>query len=195
MLTFKDDYGHRGEVYMKTRPVNIVCPIFYTPETMNVAMLKRLLESLKYSDSKIFSLSTRKELELAYKQAIDTVGGYDVKFIREFKEDSPFKAKSWFYGEVKETGEQLVIKVASGEIQKYLQIFVSSSNLASMTGLLAELGAKFRRKVEDKDKTVEKPEEKVVLKPMKDQKARDEIERSVLLLDKYAESEIKAHDE
>jgi hypothetical protein len=195
MLTFVDEYGHRGEVYMKTRPVDIVCPIFYTPETMNVAMLKRLLETLKYSDSKIFSLSSRKELELAYKQAVDTVGGYDIKFIREFKEDTPFKAESWFYGEVKETSEQLIIKVASGEIQKYLQIFVSSSNLASMTGLLAELGAKFRRKVEDKDKTVEKPEEKVVLKPIKDQKTRDEIERSVLLLDKYAESELEVHDE
>jgi hypothetical protein len=192
MLTFRDDYDHMGEVYMKTRPVDIVCPIFYTPETMNVAMLKRLLESLKYSDSKIFQVGSRKELEKAYLLAVDTARGYDIKFIREFKEDNPFMAESWFYGEVKETGEQLVIKVAGGEIQKYLQIFVASSNLASMTGLLAELGAQFRRRMEGKEATAE---EKVVLKPLKDQKVRDEIERSVLLLDKYAESEIGAKDE
>jgi hypothetical protein len=181
-----------GEVYMKRRPVDIVCPIFYTPETMNVAMLKRLLETLKYHDSKIFQVDSKKELEKAYHLAADTARGYDIKFIREFKEDTPFKAESWFYGEVKETGEQLVIKVAGGEIQKYLQIFVASSNLASMTGLLAELGAQFRRRMEGKEAPAE---EKVVLKPLKDQKVRDEIERSVLLLDKYAESEIGAKDE
>jgi len=192
MLTFRDEYDHMGEVYMKTRPVDIVCPIFYTPETMNVAMLKRLLDTLKYSDSKIFQVGSKKELERAYGQAVDTARGYDIKFIREFKEEIPFKAETWFYGEVKETGEQLVIKVAGGEIQKYLQIFVASSNLASMTGLLAELGAQFRRKMDGTEKA---PEEKVDLKPLKDQKVRDEIERAVLLLDKYAESEIEAKDE
>jgi hypothetical protein len=182
-LTFKDTYDHPGEVDMKRRPVDIVCPIFYTPETMNVAMLKRLLETLKYHDSKIYQVNGRSGLEHSYKLAVETVGSYDVKFIREFREEAPLQVESWFYGEVKETSEKIVVMVAGAESTQYLQIYVASSNLASMTGFLAEAGSRFRTQLKKQSNI------KTGLNPVTDESIKEEVERSAMLLDKYAHEE------
>jgi hypothetical protein len=183
--TYIDGDGNPGEAEMKRRPVDIVCPIFYTKETLNVAMLKRLVGELKYKDSKIYNIESKPTLKAAYMLAVEAVRGHDVKLIREFKEPDPYEAETWFYGEVRETDEKLVIRVAARETEEYLEIHVASSNLASMTGLLAELGSEFAKKVDERAIVKE------VLQPSTDRDIKKEIEKIRLLLDKFAESEIE----
>ena len=186
-VRFTDTSGNNGDAEMKRRPVDIVCPIFYTVETINVAMLKRLLGELSFSDSRIYEVKDPGALPEAHALAVTSVKGHDVKLVREFKEE-PYQVETWFYGEAKETEEKLVIKVSARSSGSILEIFVASDNLASMTGLLAELGAEFRRKLDDKG--IDR--ESLLLST--DERMRDVLKETALLLDKYAESEARPED-
>jgi len=71
----------------------------------------------------------------------------DIRFVRDFMEKEPWEAESWFYGEVQDTEERLVIKISVNSANQYIEVFVASSNLSSMTGLLAELSSDVMGKV------------------------------------------------
>jgi hypothetical protein len=82
----------------------------------------------------------------------------------------------------------MVIRVSSKVSMKFLEVFVASSNLATQTGLLAELGISINSRIKrlgivDKD---------VLLETSPDIKAV--MERTALLLDKYAEAEVPPGD-
>jgi len=187
-LTYLDFKGVLQHADMKRRPVDIVCPIFYTPQTVNVAMLKRLLGELSYKDSRIFKIDDLDILKKAYGLAKDVVSGHDVKMVREFTEPMPFQAESWYYGEISTGDENLVIRVAVRESGQYLEMFVASKNLAALTGLLAEITKKVREKVEQfgaRGTTVEFHVDKAL---------KAQIESTTSLLDKYAETEMPPRD-
>jgi hypothetical protein len=182
-LMYFDSFGKKQTADMKRRPADIVCPIFYTMETVNVAMLKRLLKELKYSDRRIYEVRSRPTLKAAFKLAKGVARGHDVKEVRELSEDKPFEAEAWFYGETKMSEEKLVIRIAARENIGYLELFVASGNLASLTGLLAELGHEFIKKVKGQGIMSN-------VLPSVDDDIRDQIDNTMLLLDKYAEAEI-----
>jgi hypothetical protein len=172
---------------MKRRPVDIVCPMFYTKETVNVAMLKRLIDTLAYKDCRMYRFESKKNFEDIFKIGKSIVQGYDVKFVREFVEKSPFQMEAWFYGKTKETNEEMVIKVGVTEADRILEISVNSSNLATLTGLLAELRNKVRKELE-RSKNVGK------VGFVSEKNREDIICRTTSLLSKYAETELKADE-
>jgi hypothetical protein len=187
-LTYYDFKGAINHMNMKRRPVDIVCPIFYTAQTVNVAMLKRLLGDLQYHDSKIYKISDVPNLKSMFNAAKDAVTAHSVKFVREFTEESTGDTEAWYFGEVQTSGEKMVIRVSSKVSMKFLEVFVASSNLATQTGLLAELGISINSRIKrlgivDKD---------VLLETSPDIKAV--MERTALLLDKYAEAEVPPGD-
>jgi hypothetical protein len=139
VVGFKDPYGHQGKAHMKRRPVDIVCPIFHTAENINVAMLKRLLGEVKYSDSRIFMVPEKVEIRKAIDAAKEAVQRHDIKLVRELNQDKPQVIEAWYYGTTSETKEELILKVSIREESRTLEAFVACSNLASMTGLLAEM--------------------------------------------------------
>jgi hypothetical protein len=181
-VTYFDGYGVQGSAAMKTRPVDIVCPIFYTKENINVAMLKRLIKELKYNDTKVYQITEVENLKVAYKVAKDCIQAHDVKSVREYGLDSPYEAELWYYGEVKGTDEQIVIRAAAREWQHSLSIFVASRNLASMTGLLAEIGKDFGRAMEEWTL-------KGAMSTLMDETAKGEIAKTLSLLEKEKEAE------
>ena len=185
-LTYYDFKGEINHVNMKRRPVDIVCPIFYTAQTVNVAMLKRLLGDHQYRDSKIYRIGDAKTLGSVFGAAKEAVSAHSVKFVREFTDDESGDAEAWYFGEVQTSGEKMVIRVSSKVSMKFLEVFVASSNLATQTGLLAELGISINSRI----KRFGIVEREVVLETSPDIKAV--MERTQLLLDKYAESEAPA---
>jgi hypothetical protein len=182
-VTFTDNFGIKGDVEMKKRPIDIICPIFYTKETVNVAMLKRLLNELAYHDSKIFNITDRVALKQVYEITNEIARGYDIKFIREFKNEQQLEMESWYYGEVKEMNEKLIIRITARESQKIFEIFVASSNLATLTGLLAELGGRLRKKV---DAQIELSGRII---SNTDENLKDEVAHSKLLIEKQLKIE------
>jgi hypothetical protein len=178
-LTYKDFKGRLAHVDMKRRPVDIVCPLFYTPQTLNIAMLKRLVGDLKEKDSRIFQLKFDTTMEAIYEKAKEVVQGHDVRFVRELKDEGSKTSEAWYYARVKTTGEEMVLKVAAREDTRTIEINVASSNLANLTGLLAELGTTVGEALQGAE-------------PLTDEEVRSTVERSGTLLDKLSEAEASA---
>jgi hypothetical protein len=170
--TFKDEFDNTGEAVMKTRAVDIVCPIFYTPETINVAMLKRLLGDMRYRDSKVYRLAPQIPIQKVYEIAKLAIQKHDVKMVREYSEFDPFANEAWYYGSTSETEEEIVIRVTVREDTNTLEIFVACTNLGSMTGLLAEIGHNINQLAIDAGFKVLKPSTDPGLKKYLDQKPK-----------------------
>ena len=154
--------------------------IFYTPETVNVAMLKKLLQEADYKDSRIYRVTPTVPLERFFEMAKGVVQKHDVRFVREFVEESPFIGEAWYYGLVSETKEETVIRVTLREKSSTLGVFVACSNLSSLTGLLAELGNEMNGSTHE--------QELGTLEPSTDPAVQRRLNRLALLLDRYGDS-------
>jgi hypothetical protein len=153
-----------------------VCPIFYTDTNINSAMLKRLIEEVKYTDTRMYQIPENIEPAEAFDFLKQAIQRHHVRFVREFKEKKPYWAEAWYYGKIHTVGEEMIIRATVREKTRSIEVFVASGNLATLTGLLAELSHDLKSML----KEIERLEDKDKVK---------EIERSTLLIDKYLEHE------
>ena len=188
--TFKDASGQFGAVTMKRRRADIVCPIFFTEENANTAMLKRLIhEELKESDSKIFTIPKMLPAVDAFQLGKEVVRGHDVRFVREYTDGGdglPFHGEAWFYGVTKVKKDKMVIRTSIWEDRNTIEFFVASSRIQAITGLLAEMGQNLNKAL--KEKYLGRVEAHLVVDP--DQ--QEEVKGLELLIDMDSESEMEA---
>ena len=175
-LIYRDYRGTLKTVIMKRRPADIVCPIFYTDTNINSAMLKRLIEEVKYTDTRMYQIPADVEPMEAFDFLKQAIQRHHVRFVREFKEKKPYWAEAWYYGKIHTIGEEMIIRATVREKTRSIEVFVASGNLATLTGLLAELSHDLKSML----KEIERLEDKDAVK---------EIERSTLLIDKFLEHE------
>ncbi|MEW5761564.1 MAG: hypothetical protein AB1779_12460, partial [Candidatus Thermoplasmatota archaeon] len=180
ILAFKDYRGNLETKKMRRKLVSVVCPIMYTDENINTAMLKRMIaEELKQKDIKIFAIPFGVSYEHVLDIAKRAVQHHDVRFVREFKELEPFTAEAWFFGKTKERKDRVVIRITVRKETKSIEFFVASDSILVVTGLLAELKNDLNEELKA-DKVPVKKMPQIISK-----KVRDEIESRKMLLDKY----------
>ena len=196
ILTYKDYEGNFLSEKMKRRPVDIVCPIFYTEQNINVAMLKRLISEAAYSDTRAFQIPKKVAPKKAMAVAKEAAASHAVKFVREFTEEDPYQVEAWYYGKVQESKEEMVIRVAVDGEDRRLEVHIASSNLATLTGLLAELAHEVTELMKERDlapeglERVEVPVSEAA--PTKGEPA--EMARTRFLIDKFAAAELEADE-
>ena len=178
-LTYYDFDGKAHHVDMKRRPVDVVCPMFCTKETVNIAMLKRLVSELRYKDSRRFRITDPATAQWALQEAASEVRAHNVQLVREYAEGDPvsgtYTGESWFFGETAK--ERLVMMARASQAENVLELMVASDNLASQTGLLAELGSKVKVRCG------------AAIEPLFDQAGV--VATTVFLLDKYGDGGAK----
>jgi predicted GH43/DUF377 family glycosyl hydrolase len=188
--SYKDHEGNFHTVTMKRRRADIVCPIFFTEENANTAMLKRLIkEELNESDSKLFTIPKMLEAPDAFQLAKEVIRGHDVRFVREFledKEEGAFRGEAWFFGITKVKKDKMVIRASVWEDRKTVEFYVASGRMESITGLLAELGQNLNKTL--KEKYLGRVSATLVVDPER----QDEVKGLGLLIDKYSEQEMAA---
>jgi hypothetical protein len=179
-LTYRDVAGKLQVVSMKSRRADIVCPIFFTRENANTAMLKRLIrEELASQDSKVFRYPDGLAPLQAFELCKGVVHLHDVKFVREFIEERPtWLGEAWFYGETKVKGYKIVIRVTVREDSHTSEFFVASSEMEVITGLLAELGHSLNRMLKEKYMG------RLKVQPIVDPTLKRDITEQPLLLEK-----------
>ena len=178
-LTYKDIYGELKTTAMKRRKAEVVCPIFYTPENINTAMLKRLItDELTIHDSKIYEIPSGLDIKKTNKICKDTISANDLKFVREFidSEIDDSMIEAWFYGKTKVKKNEVAIKASIREKTNTIELFVACKDKQVLTGFLAELGHDFN------DKLKELGVLKTPILPLTDSATREEITRSKTLL-------------
>jgi hypothetical protein len=92
---YRDARGTMHAVTMKTRRAEVVCPIFFTKEHANTALLKRLIEAeLQQRDAKVFRI-TRMPMHMTHEHVYalvrEVVQRHDVKLVRDFTRHNPFQ--------------------------------------------------------------------------------------------------------
>ncbi|WP_455393071.1 CHAT domain-containing protein [[Eubacterium] cellulosolvens] len=184
-LVFKDIYGELKTTAMKRRKAEVVCPILYTPENINTAMLKRMInEELTIHDSKIYEIPSNLDYERAMSICKDTIQAHDLKFVREFVEhdsDDP-EIESWYYGTTKVKKHKVVIKASTRKKTNTIELFVACKDKLVITGFLAELGHNFNDKLKELGIT------KQPIFPVTDTETREEItQTNTLLQHQYSE--------
>jgi hypothetical protein len=175
---YRDSKGAVHSLSMKTRKAEVVCPIFFTKEHANTAMLKRLVEGeLEQRDSKVYNVTQMPE-KMTYDELFslvkEVVMAHDVHLVRDFVREDPYHGEAWFYGETKVKGYKIVIRASVMEDGKRLEFFAASTVIAAITGLLAEFNHTFHSLVGRKFATLKFESEF-------DEAVKDEIQKKSLL--------------
>jgi hypothetical protein len=150
VLTFKDAHGNLEMLKLPRKMASVVCPIMYTDENVNTAMLKRMaVEELEKKDTKVFQIPTT----LAHQKAFDlgkaAVQHHDVRLVREYTQKEPYIGEAWYYGKTKGRDDKLVIRARVIAENNVLEFFVASSSTLMLTGMLAELKADLNNELEN----------------------------------------------
>ncbi|MGQ9582602.1 MAG: putative Ig domain-containing protein, partial [Thermoplasmatota archaeon] len=188
-LTFKDARADLYSIVMPRRRAEVVCPTFVTDQDINVAMLRKMISEFQQHDSKVFNIPEGLWAEDAFRIGMSVIEAHNVRLIREFVEQKPaYHAEAWYYGRTQFKKDQVVMRISVSRETNTLEFFVGSSDLAAITGLLAEFGHELNRRL--KNKGIIQQSIRHLDLTEKDRIAR----RSQLLLHRYSEGEAEAEE-
>jgi hypothetical protein len=188
-MSFKDARGQLYSIVMPRRRAEVVCPSFHTDDDINIPILRKMITEFQQHDSKVYGIPEGLWAEEAFRMGMSVIEAHNVKLIREFTETKPaFSAEAWYYGRTQIKKEQVVMRISVSRETNTLEFFVGSSDLAAITGLLAEFGHELNRRL--KNKGIIQQSIKHLDLTEKDRLAR----KSQLLLHRYAEAEAKVEE-
>lgn len=145
---YKDHQGKIHTITMKSRKAEVVCPLFFTKEQANTAMLKRLVEEeIKHYDVKAFAVGAeaeRDEFKDLFASVQSIISSHDVNLVRDFSKDDPYFAEAWYHGTTRK-GFQVVIRAVVDSKAQRVEFYVATESMRAVTGLLAELSHNFDR--------------------------------------------------
>jgi len=184
-LKYKDAEGDLHTEVMKKKRIEVVCPIFYTDENINVAMLKRLVsEELTQQDSRIWTIT---EVERAFIVAKEVVLGRQVRLVRELADDAGVRREAWFYGTTQDKKYKIIFRVSENMPEKMLEVFVATPGKLLLTGCLAEIGRDIADRLTKEGKAPVQ---------VSDMEKKERIIRETLsLIEKFSEAEADAEDD
>ena len=149
---FRDAQGEARVSQMKRRVAEVVCPLFFTQEVANTAMLKRLVEAeLQQFDVKAYELGADAPEGAAralFAEMKRAVLAHDVRLVREHAEEGAQALDAWFYGKTKVTEDEFVIRAAVFPARGRAEFYAASSSMSKVTGLLAELNRQLNESAE-----------------------------------------------
>jgi len=183
-LSYKNAKGELKTLQMKRKRASVVCPVFYTEENINTAMLRQMIEiELQKKETKVFRAPKEMPLSKVFEVAKSAVQHHDVRLVREYKEKEPYLAEAWFYGAMKERTDKLVVKAGVSKESGMVEFFVASTSLPMVTGFLAEL----KKDLNDELKRAKRPQAEPITSP----EVVEQVKRERTLLEKHALEEAR----
>jgi hypothetical protein len=167
----------------KPGKARLVCPVFFTKENANTAMLRRLIrERLHMSDLRVFLYPPSMGPSEAFEVGRSSLGG-DIQRVSEYVVDDPvYEAEAWYYAETRVKGYQMVMRVTVLEDKGVLEFFCASTAMEPITGLLAESRRELDRAMRERSP--------VDMEVDRDEALRRDLEERPLLLDRHEEEGI-----
>lgn len=189
-ISYEDRTGKVHNVEMKRRFSDVVCPIYFTVEHANTAMLRRLIkEELNQNKFRVLrypkSLTPREVLQSG-KLSLDND---EIQLVREYvAEGPPYEAEAWYYTERGEMCYQFVMRLGVVEEKGVLEFFIASKEMELISELLDEFQDRLQRIVEERNATDARMEVE------HDEGIRRDLEHRPLLLETMAEEGIETVD-
>ncbi|NVM54960.1 MAG: hypothetical protein HWN66_14745, partial [Candidatus Helarchaeota archaeon] len=137
------------------REIAIKCPLIFTPEEANIAMLRNLMNSLT-KDYRRWALPSSPPD--TYTMLHDVVNQYEISHIQAFQiSGDPYQLESWYYTRTKTTNHPIAIRINVSEQNNTLDLTIGCEDMAELTGLLAKISEDFQNKIRDKFQQEPKP--------------------------------------
>ncbi len=157
--TYTDAHGESQTVKMKPRVAEIVCPLFFTPEHANPAMMRRLIETaLDARDSRVYRVKSMPEgfnCNDLFSLVREAVQRHHVVLVRNIKQKAPFEGNAWFYGQTKHSRSPVIIRATVSQKRRAVEFFVAVDSPATLTGMLAEFQRSFTEMIRERAPTVD----------------------------------------
>ena len=181
-LTYLDVRGSRKRLEMRRQYADVVCPIFFTPENMNTAALRRLIDDRLHStDLRMFNYPPGLPPQEVLRIGKMALGASGIQLVKEYVvEDHPYQAEVWYYGQTRDEGHPTVARLGVLEANRMLELYSASTVLEPVVGLQAEFSKELERVY-----TVRHAGMAGMQRSM-DQGTRDELERRDLMIDRGA---------
>jgi hypothetical protein len=96
-------------------------------------------EELDKKDAKVFTIPAELEVQKAFEIGKAAVEHHDVRLVREFCAEEPYRGEAWYYGKAKGREDKIIIRARVVGEKKLLEFFVASTSTLMLTGMLAEL--------------------------------------------------------
>jgi hypothetical protein len=153
---YKDAAGEFHTIKMKSRTAEVVCPLFFTQEHANPAMLKRLIEGgLNQFDIKAYAFkegASDEEMRSLFELTKSAVGAHEIQQVRSFERHRPYVGEAWYYGKTQKKGYDVIVRCLVDAAQHRCEFYAASSSMQAITGLLAELSRTLSTSLKDAKK-------------------------------------------
>ena len=178
-LSYYTSQGELRYVEMKRRTADVVCPVFFTRENANTAMLRKLMkETLHQNDLRLYRYPSGMRPDEVLAVCKTALGSDEIQLVREYIVEKPsYEAEVWYYAETRVKRYQFVIRLGVVEDKGVVELFAASTAMEPITGLLADFRRELNRILE------ERYAEDARLVDMRDDRLRRDLERRPLRLD------------
>jgi len=161
-VIYKDPKGKRNTINIKTKEVQIKCPLVCTNlDTIEDCQLT--IQNLP-SDARAFLIADL-DPRLAYRAAQRTLKSFDTRAVtsHETGQDEEYKAEAWYCAEAKVTGGRIITRIYIDAKNQSLEVRVWCGNPGQLTGFLAkiieilfeQIGIIRKIKSEEREKTLD----------------------------------------
>ncbi|MBP1909064.1 zinc ribbon domain-containing protein [Methanolobus bombayensis] len=180
-IFYKDAQGKLLSTEMRPKKIEVTCPILETTSSTNIntGMLRELVESLPFRDSKVYRINSEMDAANLMKICREMIQKHDIRHIRTLKTKDGKNYETWYYGKTKVNGYDIVLKITISEDTESIEIFGATQTGGSLVGMLSEFGRDIFTEINSKKST---ENEQAELKQIVNVNIRDSIiQRSNLL--------------
>ncbi len=148
LIKYLDAQGNYKSSGIKPREVAIKCPLVFTPEEANIAMVRNLTASLE-KDYRRWALPTTPQD--SFKLLHDTINQYEIAHINAFQiTGTPYEIESWYYTRTKTTNHPITLQISVSEQKNLIDLTLACEDMAELTGLLAKISEDYTLKLQAK---------------------------------------------
>lgn len=150
-ITYFDSYNNLHALIMESKTVAITCPIFFTPQTANLARVKNLYQQFSFKQIKLYPVIDKSNIYPLFEEFIKILNAFDIKTVSQDFNREANKGEAWFYGETKVKKNRLIVHISTEENTGLSQIEVGGNNQEQVTSFLAEINSRIKEEVSKKE--------------------------------------------
>ncbi|MFX1295897.1 MAG: hypothetical protein ACFFD2_13730 [Promethearchaeota archaeon] len=145
LIKYLDVEGHYKSIEIKPKEIVIKCPLIFTPEEANIAMIRNLTNTL-IKDYRRWALPTNPQE--TFKLLHEMISQFEISHIQSFQiSDSPYEMESWYYTRTKTTNHPITMQINISEQKNYIDLTIACEDMAELTGLLAKISEDFQMNI------------------------------------------------
>lgn len=149
-ITYYDHKGKMSSLFMEQKEIGVVCPVIKTDQDINTCRLKELIEELSSKDSRVYEVHSHFDVINLTSLIGEVVEKLNIRLVKTLYDRNVTTCEMWYYAKTKNTMQDIIIKVSILPKIQTLELFAATPCANSLAGILAEVGSKLKRIIEER---------------------------------------------